>query len=114
MQIANRILQYGPEGQEKPVHIRLYAPEQERNDWSCRAEIAWPDRTKSLRFHGLDSMQAITLTLQGIGAYLYSTAEHRSGDLFSERRGNGYGFPVPVNARDLLIGDDRRFFGDGV
>jgi hypothetical protein len=28
-----------------------------------------------------------------------------------ERRGSGYGFPVPKNARDMLVGDARTFEG---
>ncbi len=56
-------------------------------------------------------MQAIILTLQMIGARLYFSDYHKSGRLYFERPGSGYGFPVPKNARDVLVGDDKKFEG---
>jgi hypothetical protein len=57
--------------------------------------------------------QAIHLTLQIIGSQIYFSDYHKTGRLYFEKLGTGYGFPVPKNARDLLVGDDKRFDGDG-
>jgi len=61
--------------------------------------------------HGVDRFQALFLTLQKIGADIYFSDYHKTGRLYFERQGSGYGFPVPKNARDLLVGDDKRFEG---
>ncbi len=50
------------------------------------------------------------LALQKIGATLYASEYHKAGLLMWEKPGNGYGFPLPQNARDWLEGDDARFF----
>ncbi len=55
---------------------------------------------------GVDSVQALELALQMIGITLYTSSYHRLGQIFFEMEGSGYGFPVPTNARDMLIGDD--------
>lgn len=49
---------------------------------------------------------------------LYFSDYHKTGRLKwpgddIEAAGGGYGFPVPRNARDLLIGIDKRFDGEG-
>ena len=41
-----------------------------------------------------------------IGITLYTSSYHRLVQIFFEMEGSGYGFPVPTNARDMLIGDD--------
>ena len=58
---------------------------------------------------GIDSMQALLLALQMIGAELYSSKHHDAGELVWEREGGGYGFPVPRTISDLLVGDDAVF-----
>ena len=55
-------------------------------------------------------MQAIILAMQKIGADLYFSEHHAAKRLSWGEPGAGYGFPVPQNARDNLVGDDRRFF----
>jgi hypothetical protein len=54
---------------------------------------------------GKDSVQAILLALQMIGADIY--AYHKSGRLMFEAPGQGYGVPVPESLRDWLVGNDR-------
>lgn len=44
-----------------------------------------------------------------IGAEIYSSDYHKSGDLFWETPGKGYGFPVAPSLRDLLQGDDATY-----
>ena len=59
--------------------------------------------------YGLDQMQAVVLALQGVGAILYLSDYHQTGRLYFDKLGNGYGFPVPKNIRDMLVGDDKEF-----
>jgi hypothetical protein len=42
---------------------------------------------------------------------LYVSPYHLSGDLRWEKTGDGYGFPVPKNGRDMLVGADKSFAG---
>jgi hypothetical protein len=58
---------------------------------------------------GFDSIQAIFLALQTIGAEIYTSSYHKSGQLFLDKPGNGYGFPVMPTIRDLLEGDDAKY-----
>ena len=53
--------------------------------------------------------QAIVLALQLIGAEIYSSSYHQSGNLFWDAPGKGYGFPVVPTYRDLLQGDDAKY-----
>ena len=56
-------------------------------------------------------MQALNLTLQKIGTELYMNPYHAAGELVWKGPGEGYGFPVPKNGRDFLIGFDKEFDG---
>ncbi len=55
-------------------------------------------------------MQALVLTLGMIGANLYASDEHKEGRLGWSKIGAGYGFPVMSTMRDLLVGDDAKYF----
>jgi len=44
-----------------------------------------------------------------IGSEIYTSDYHKSGHLSSHESWRGYGFPVPQNLRDLLIGDDAKY-----
>lgn len=79
--------------------------------WICRYSIGWPDSARDSFGAGVDSIQALHLALQKIGIELYASAYHKAGVLMFDRPGNGYGFPIPKNGRDLLIGDDKIFEG---
>jgi len=57
---------------------------------------------------GIDSVQALELALRMIGAIIYASDHHASGNLMWEAPGQGYGFPVPNNIRDLLVGEDKK------
>ena len=59
---------------------------------------------------GEDALQSLTLALQMIGAELYTSTYHQDGALHAEGSEQGYGFPVPANVRDLLIGVDKMMF----
>lgn len=108
--IATRTLKLHQDGVAHDISIRIFAPEHEAGDWSCRWEIDWPDGTRKSAAHGNDSVQALELGLKMVGAVLYASAHHQAGRLSSGNSWHGYGFPVPNNIRDLLIGDDAKYF----
>ena len=111
MIIATRILKLRREGDtDIEVPIRLYLPEQTgERAWSCKFEIEWPDRTISVPAGGVDAVQTIFNALQIIGALIYSSEYHESGNLFYDTLGSGYGFPVAPDLRDMLVGDDAKY-----
>ena len=110
MVIAERTLTLRRLTNNVPVPIRVFSPTQEKDAWACRWEIQWPDRLRSSEAFGLDGAQALIHALQSIGSELYASAEHKSGQLSWTEPRTGYGFPVPQNIRDVLIGDDANFF----
>jgi hypothetical protein len=91
-----------------PVHLTAPVESPPGDDWSCRIEIGWPDRTVVRDIVGVDAVQALQLAMQMIGTELYVSDLHKAGRLMWQERGRGYGFPVTRNIRHLLIGDDRR------
>jgi hypothetical protein len=93
------------------IQVRLFAPIENNQDWSCNYEILWPSGKRTQKIHGIDSMQALVLAMHMIGSDLYASKYHENGTLVFDKPGNGYGFPVANIARDALIGDDKRFFG---
>lgn len=111
MLIGTRKLTYRDDDRDVVVEVRISAPEYEDRAWSCLCEIDWPNGTDSFRGYGADQIQAIFLSLQRIGAKLYFSDYHKTGRLFWERPNSGYGFPMAINGRDLLVGDDKRFGG---
>jgi len=110
MLIASRILKLRNAEGEKEISIRIFAPEQEKlGAWGCRYEIDWPEGCRTMTSRGFDAMQALVLALHAIGAEIYSSDYHKSGELFWETPGSGYGFPVVPTLRDLLQGDDAKY-----
>jgi hypothetical protein len=107
MLIASRTLRLRRSPGEIPVPIRIYAPEERDGAWACRFEIEWPDETTALDAMGEDAVQALELSMKMIGAFIYTSDHHASGDLMWERPGEGYGFPVTHNIRDMMIGADK-------
>ena len=114
MLIASRTLTLRTDQGDKQVPIRIFAPVQHdpKNPraWSCRFEIDWPDKRKAMEGSGVDSVQALEMALSLIGTIIYTSSYHQAGDLFWEAPRQGYGFPVPQNIRDLLIGDGAKYF----
>src|SRR4051794_36365678 len=109
MLIAKRALKLAVHGGERTIEIRLFTPSRAGTEpWSCRYEIDWPHGRRAAAGSGIDSMQALVLTLQMIGADIYCSEYHRSGKLRWKSAGRGYGFPVPSTLQDLLVGDDAR------
>jgi len=110
MFIAKRTLTIRAENSDYLMEIHICAPVQLDKNFSCRYEIDWPDGTRARDVLGIDSVQALELALQMIGAELYTSTYHKQGQLVFEQPNNGYGFPVPHNMRDVLIGDDAKFY----
>jgi hypothetical protein len=111
MIIAHRQLLIVEKGKKTPVSIQLEAPrETESNHWVCNYDIGWPEGTRRFAGHGKDSVQAIVVAMQMIGAELYASAYHKNQSLRAEDQKGGYGFPIANNCRDLLVGDDKAMF----
>jgi hypothetical protein len=107
MLIAARVLKFQNSSGDIEIPVRLFVPRYEGEIWSCRYEIDWPDGQWAHAAVGVDAMQAVLLALQMIGTVLYTSDYHKSGKLFWEKPGDGYGFPVPSNLQDMLIGEDK-------
>ena len=92
------------------VRIDVFLPTQESDGaWFCRYEIDWPDEKRSFRAGGADSMQALFVAMQMIGAEIYASSYHEDRLIYLEKGHEGYGFPVPKSLRDLLVGDDKEY-----
>src|SRR5271156_468482 len=105
MIVASRSLKLHRGDSDVAVAVKVFAPQAERNAWTCRYEIDWPEGTRKFASAGHDAMQALLLALSMIGAELYTSDYHKSKNLMWDEPGRGYGFPVPNNLRDLLEGD---------
>ncbi len=110
MKIAHRTLTFTEHNKPIQIQISISAPLQAEGAWSCEWSIGWPHGLRASRAYGVDSVQALRLTLEMIGAELYSSPYHATGNLYFEKPGDGYGFPVPPNLRDLLMGQDKHSF----
>lgn len=111
MLIAERVLAAKlPEG-TKPVPIRIYAPRFSDGMHICEYSIGWPHGERNKFGAGVDFVQALHSALLMVGIDLYCSAYHKDGILNWEGQGEGYGFPVPNNARDMLVGIDKFFDG---
>ena len=111
MLIGSRLLKLKLGSGHRDLQVRLFVPEKGESDWSCRYEIDWPEGLRESAAYGIDAIQALHLALQKIGVDLYASDHHKTGTLMWEGTGGGYGFPVPKNLRDMLVGDDQRFDG---
>jgi hypothetical protein len=95
-------------GSDQPITIRISWPAYDKTAWESHWEIDWPDRSGAGSARGIDAVQALMHALQMVGAEIYGSAEHLSGNLVWDEAYDGYGLPVPNSMRDLLLGDDAR------
>ncbi len=110
MLIATRVLTLLNGNEQIKIPIRIFTPEESQNgSWFCRYEIDWPGEQHKMEIGGFDSTQALVLALHAIGAEIYSSNYHKSGKLYLDKPGDGYGFPVVPTLRDLLQGDDAKY-----
>lgn len=110
MIIASRVLQLTTANGATPLSINIFLPVQEDGCWMCHYEINWPEKPWESAAGGHDSIQALHCAMEKIGVELYASAANKSGLLTWSSDWKGFGFPVPHNARDMLIGDDAKFF----
>jgi len=110
MVIATRVLKLRRPTGQIDIPIRIFAPQRLGDNWMCHFEIAWPDEMMALDAGGVDAVQAIELALRMIGAFIYTSDHHTSGNLMWGAPGQGYGFPVPNTIRDLLVGEDKKYY----
>ena len=111
MIVGRRILTVLAPAGERPVEIRLYAAEPVGPEWDCRYEIDWSDGVARSHTQGNDALHALHLAMQKIGMDLYMSRYHQERTMWWIKPWVGYGFPLPKDARDLLIGDDAKFYG---
>ena len=110
MIVATRVLKRRDATGTTDIPVHIFSPERESDGvWFCRYEIGWPEGKWSSRAGGVDSVQALFSALQMIGSDIYTSNYHKSGQLYLDAPGRGYGFPVPVTLRHLLVGDDKKF-----
>lgn len=110
MEIASRTLTLRTANGERKIPIHIFASEKEQDGaWFCRYEIGWPDKKSVMSIGGFDSAQSLVHALQIIGAEIYASDYHKSGERFWDEPGKGYGFPVMGDVRDLLVGDDVKY-----
>jgi len=103
MLIAERIINvFG--SSKKEISIRIFSPEKQQKDWSCRYVIDWPDQSITRKIHGIDSAQALVLAIYMIGTDLYSSTYHEQGRLSLDGKKGAFGFPVPKLIRDDVPG----------
>ncbi|CAD5298974.1 conserved hypothetical protein [Bosea sp. 62] len=109
--MMRRILTYASASGDILVPITVETPLQGEHDWSCAYEIGWPDAPRRGFGYGIDATQAMLLALKAAGTDLYTSDYHRSGRLRWIEPGDGYGYPVPKNIRELLVGNDAEYDG---
>jgi hypothetical protein len=110
MIVGKRSLELRQQQGSISIEVRIFQPQARQGHWCCDYEIDWPEGTHKFSAGGADSMQALIIALNMIGAEIYTSNYHKSGDLRSSDSWKGYGFPVPKNIRDLLEGDDATYF----
>ncbi|MDR3476035.1 MAG: hypothetical protein P4M09_30690 [Devosia sp.] len=109
---ATRTLTIDQNGRPLAVPISIDAPIERGGSWYCSFTIAWPSAPEVGETGGADGIQALFNALQMIGLRIYASPYHASGRLeWGISQGGGYGFPVPKGSRDLLVGNDKRFYG---
>jgi len=110
MVIATRVLKLRRGSSVADVPISISEPACEKAGvWGCDYVIGWPEGERSNKIYGVDSMQALVCALQIVGAELYASEHHKSGNLSWDEPDSGYGFPVVPSLRDLLQGDDAKY-----
>ncbi|MGA3309842.1 MAG: hypothetical protein ABSD08_14680 [Xanthobacteraceae bacterium] len=109
MIIADRSLKLHQGQSDVDVAVRIFLPERNEGAWATKYEIDWPEGTRKGIAQGLDSVQSLLFALKMIGAEIYTSDYHKSGNLMWSEPGQGYGFPVSQNLRDFLQGEDAEF-----
>ena len=91
--------------EEKEIIIKLGKPKNfpDSPDYYCPYQIVGIGKEKVGYVGGIDEIQALLLSMERVGAILYTSEEYRNGRLRWEGDESGdLGIPVPKNLRDLL------------
>ena len=109
MIVAQRTLKARNGHRPIDVTVRIYMPQPHSSgvDWECTYEIEWPRAVRRNHVGGADSVQALFLALQFVGAELYAGRPSDLSDLTWFEPGAGFGFPLPPSLRDLAVGEDK-------
>ena len=107
MVILDRMLKIDSAGHQAEAPVKLYLPVNLGDHWQCEYEIGWPDNARRSKACCIDSVQCLLLALNKVAAEIYTSEAHKSGKLIWEKRGDGYGFPLPAGIRDFYEGSDR-------
>lgn len=110
MLVAERTLKIVGSSGHVDVPIAIFLPREVGETWVCKFTIGWPDGEMAMDAEGVDGVQALLLAFKMIGAIVYASDHHASGALTWLEIGMGYGFPVTSGLRDMLIGEDKKFF----
>lgn len=89
------------------IAVTIFAPTADGANWSCVYEIEWPDLTRRNTALGVDSMQALILALQMVGAELYAGRPSQILTLDWLSDDGSLGFPLPPALRSVARGEDR-------
>jgi hypothetical protein len=111
MSFAVRELSIVTEKGNVRMAVRILEPQPEDRGWACQYEIDWPGKPRIGAGYGIDGVQALIIAMQKVAVELYASSYHKAGTLVFDRPGNGYGFPMTKNGRDLLVGDDAKYDG---
>ena len=81
--IAERMLELRTEGGSIDVSVKVGRPEPDpRGDWTCQYEIRFGETPKHMAMHGIDSMQALQLTIATLDVELEYGAKRLKGKLY--------------------------------
>jgi hypothetical protein len=109
MVIAERTLLLKSSDTSVRIPVTIFLPKKTASAWGCRYQIDWPGGIRSSEVFGFDSMQALLHAMQAVGAEVYTSDAHRSGQLRWTDEDDGYGFPVPSLMRDQLTKGDSQY-----
>jgi len=105
---VNRVLNLRVAGRIVEVPIKIGPTTALNGTWTCPFRIGWPDTPKTGQASGVDSAQALYHAMQLVAVQLYMSEPHRRGNLYWDKPGSGYGFPLPAGGRDIAVGADRK------
>ena len=81
--IAERELQLREaNGTESSIRVRIGRPHPTGDDWQCPYEIEAQGSKHKMAIYGIDSIQALSLTLKAVNVALEVLAKQASGSLF--------------------------------
>lgn len=105
--IARRVLLGRTEQGDQVIAVSLFAPAADGENWSCAYEVDWPEAPRRNAALGVDSMQALVLALQMLGAELHAGRPVQIQSLEWLGTDGSLGLPLPPSLRAEARGDDK-------